>query len=219
MKQKRASIFISAIILSALGIIPFSASAAVNETPPELPTTAECVKKTGFTEEKCEGMMENFKNMKPGEGHNRPTETQGSENNRPIKRESPNQKGIISQERLKNEEVGIDIAKKIKAERKQDFSRIIERVEKIIEFLRSKNIDTAEAENDLSSFKEKVAIVSDEFDAYIAALENYSDDSTEVNKSVVSDCRERVREKIKITLNFYRTTLKENLKELIAEIQ
>lgn len=220
--MNRDKILVS-ISVVALGMF-FLPAVSRGANAPKEPTVADCVERMGFSEEKCEEMIEKFKNTtpedrakmrpqgSPGAGTGRPPGAKVEEGERPPMKESAGLGNSV------DIETQIERAEKAKSAREEKFSQMEERLEKILEYLKSQNIDISEAENNLNTLKEKAANILSAYDAYIATLE----DSRDTNDGKLTDAAREEREKIKELSDdlkeFFRNTLLVKLRYQINQL-
>jgi len=199
------------MVIPAIGAIFYSAKAA--DSKPLKPTVAECVEKTGFTEEKCTGMITEMKNKKPGEGGMRqggPGGPSKDGGNKPPMNEdsSDNSSNVIERE--------LEMANRMKTREENRFSRTETRVEKIIEFLNSKDVEdinTDDIKADLETFKNKTDAILNALDTYIGKLEDLQDDDATELSNDVKEAKTNIKDLLDDLRDFYKNTLRVDIKE------
>lgn len=225
-KQKN-SIAVSLVALASF-IAPLVALAA---TGMGTPTVEDCVSRTGQTKEQCTEMINKFKNMSPSDvanmkppsgatGKQMPSgETTGqmpalkSGDETPVK---PNNT-VDTTQVANNIDTKIEGATRMRAEKEQQFIQAESRVEKIIEFLKSKSIDTAEIESNLEVFKTKATAVLGAFDGYVQALNNSKTDTSETASVAVQNAQTQIKTTVTDLVDSY-GTLRNSLSAAIEKI-
>lgn len=215
------------ISVVALGMF-FLPAVSRGANVPKEPTVEDCVERMGLSKEKCTAMIEKFKNMtpeerakmrpqgSPGDGAGRPPSS-GNKGERPSEQEPPREKsGGLGE--AGDIETQIENTKSMKIAREEKISQIEERMEKIVEYLKSQNVDTSEAENNISAFKEKATDILSAYDAYIAALENSMDNNDGKLTDAAREAREKIRELSIDLKEFFRDTLLVNLRSQIDKL-
>lgn len=213
MKIRKSKLFL-AIAAASIFIFP---SVSLGTETREAPTIAGCIEKTGMSEEKCAEMITNFKNRKPPEGK------MGGKNpgKPPMGKGLENIRGGSHPQNINtnNEDNQIENAKKMKENREAKFNRTKERIQKLIDYIKSEGIDTSEIENNLSTFKEKADEILSAFDTYIQALENYKSDNSDDNSAKIKDARENIRTLSEKLTAFYQSNIRETIKNLIDQVE
>ena len=116
--------------------------------------------------------------------------------------------------------VRIEKTQEIKINRERQFSQALEKIEKITELLKTRNIDVAEIEKNTDIFREKFSNMLGAYDEYDKLLR-----SGECGESLAICATERKKELIRIgeltgdLVNFYRETLRESLRAEIIKAQ
>ena len=222
MKPEVNKIFVSTLVLT-LGIFSWPVASRGASAPKE-PTVEDCVERTGLSEEKCSEMIEKFKNMTPeerakmgpqgsrGGGAGRPPSAEREKEERPPMKESAELGDSV------DIETQIERAEKAKSTREGKFSQMEERLEKILEYLKSQGIDISEAESNVNILKEKAANILSACDAYVAALEVSRDNNEGKLTDAAREAREKIRELSDDLRKFFRETLLPNLKSLIEKL-
>lgn len=222
MKPKTNKIFVSALVL-IVGIFSWPIVSQGANAPKE-PTVEDCVERMGLSEEKCEEMIEKFKNMKPedrakmgpqgsqGGGAGRPSSAKMEEGERPPIKEGAGQGNFV------DIETQIERAEKAKSTREEKFSQMEDRLKKIVEYLESQNVDTSEAESNISAFKEKTANILSAYDTYIAALEDSRDNNDGKLTDAAREAREKIKELSDDLRKFFRETLLPHLRTQIEQL-
>lgn len=210
MKSKQKVAFY--VLSIAVATWTFSYSAKATDSNPPEPTVEGCIEKTGFTEEKCEEMIEKMKNMKPGErGDKGRGGPQGNGENEPFP-------GDKREESASAVEMEIRMAERMKSGEENMFSRTKTRVEKIIEFLESKDIDVDTIEENLETFESKSDTLINAIDSYIAILEELQDDDAAELSTEAKESRENIKDLLDDLRDFYKNTLRENIKTQIDKL-
>lgn len=176
-----------------------------------IPSVGLCMEKTGLTEEQCQEKMKNFGNMSLQEKVEMKNELTGNAaKDKPSATDSKNSAAktidnpIVIENKIKK-------VQRIKTEKEKQFTQILEKVQKITDFLRSNNIDVSEIEKNTSIFNEKASNVIDAYEKYIGLLKE------NLNAGMLtSDMAQETRRMIGRLTNelvvFSRTTLQENLR-------
>jgi len=223
MKLEANKIFVSALVLT-LGIFSWPLVSRGADAPRE-PTVKNCVERTGFSEEKCTEMIKKFKNMtpedrakmrpqgSPGGGAGHPPGAGGeSEGGRPPVKE------VAGLGDTADIETQIERAKSAGSVREEKFSQMKERMEKIVEYLKSQDVDTTEAESNIGTFKEKAASVLGAYNVYIAALEDSRDTNDGKLTDAAREAREKIRELSVDLRKFFRDTLLAGLRSQVEQL-
>jgi hypothetical protein len=185
------------------------------------PTVSDCVERAGFSEEKCSEMLEKMKDMGAGErgaiqpggsknGQNEPSGnfSRGEEQSQNVSKSDLGGGKMVRGERTE----------RIRAEEEQRFSRMGERIEKIINFLESKGINVDELKENLETFADKADAVLGAIDDYISILKNAQDDDSAIEEKI-KEARGKIHTLMEELKNFYQLTLKENLKSKLEELK
>lgn len=98
----------------------------------------------------------------------------------------------------------------MKLRKAQDFSRIQIRVEKIISFLKSQNVDTTAIESEYATFKSKADVLQQKINAYTALVVDTA--STDAQLSTGLD---EIRAAGKDMMDYFKTTLRPSLQAAI----
>lgn len=211
------------ISVVALGMF-FLPAVSHGANAPKEPTVKDCVERTGLSEEKCTEMIEKFKNTKPEEGAKMgPQGSRGGGAGRPpgAKEEkgerTPMKEGAGLGDSV-DIETQIERAEKAKSAREEKFTQMEERLEKIMEYLKSQNIDTSEAGSNISAFKEKAVNILSACDTYIAALEDSRDNNEGRLTDAAREARDKIRELSDDLRKLFRETLLPNLKSQIEQL-
>jgi hypothetical protein len=106
----------------------------------------------------------------------------------------------------------------MKARKATEISNIESRVEKIITFLDSENIDTAEITANLETFKTKAEALLSAFDTYISALKTDESSTSDATKLAVSDARAKLKTAKDVLKDFYVATLRTSINNAIEKI-
>lgn len=180
-----------AVIFLSLPFLVFGAT-----TGPGSMTVDDCVSRTGMTKDKCKEMMDKFKNMAPpssgakmmppqnGQGQSPASETSG---------ERPTPTARVNTDTATMSDAKIKKISRLQAEKERQLSQAENRIAKIIEFLKSKDIDTSEAESVFEAFKTKASAVSSAFDTYVEALNNAKTDTSETTTTAVQGAKEQIK--------------------------
>lgn len=213
-KQKN-SIEILLVVLASF-IAPLVALAA---TGMGTPTVEDCVSRTGQTKAQCTEMINKFKNMSPSDAANMkpPSGATGKQMpNGGITGQMPALKSgdatpvkpnntIDATQIASDIDVKIERATRMRAEKEQQFIQAESRVEKIIEFLKSKSIDTTEIESNLDIFKTKATAVLSAFDSYAQTLGNSKTDTSETASAAVQSAQTQIKTAINDLVSYYGT--------------
>lgn len=181
------------------------------------PSIGLCMERTGLTEEQCQEKMKNFGNMSLQEKmkmKNKSTDNVVKDNSSSATSKNSTAKIIDNSIVIENK---IKEVQRIKTEKEKQFTQILEKVQKITNFLRSNNVDISEIEKNTSTFDEKASNVIGAYEKYIGLLKE--NQNTEM---LTSDMAQEVRKMIGRLTNelvvFSRTTLQENLRLQIRNI-
>jgi hypothetical protein len=154
-------------------------------------------------------------NLRPEAGRRPPGS--GNEDERPLGQEPPREKnGGLGE--AGDIEAQIEKAENARSAKEAKFSQMKERMEKIVEYLKTQDVDTTEAENNSSTFEEKAASVLGAYDAYIAALEDSRDTNDGKFTDAASEAREKIRELSADLRKFFRDTLLASLRSQIDKL-
>jgi gas vesicle protein len=160
-------------------------------------TVEDCVSRSGMTKDKCQEMMDKFKNMAPPSGGAKMMPPQNGQGQLPAGGEMSGNRPMPSTQVNKNatttNNAEIEKMSRLQVERGQRLSQAESRIAKIIEFLKSKSVDTSEAESTFETFKTKIAAVSSAFDAYTQALNNAKTDTSETATTAVQSAKEQIK--------------------------
>lgn len=213
------------ISVVALGMF-FLPAVSRGANVPKEPTVEDCVERMGLSEEKCTAMIEKLKNMtpeerakmrpqgSPGDGTGRPSGVSGEDGNeRP-----PIKEGAVPVRDTADIDTQIERAKRARSAKEERFSKMEGKMEKIVEYLKSQNVDTSEAKINTSTFKEKAANILSAYDAYIAALEDSRDNNDGKLTDVVQEARDKIRELSADLREFFRDTLLVKLRYQINQL-
>ncbi len=185
------------------------------------PIVSDCVERTGFSEEKCSEMLEKMKDgdmkergtMRPAGPNNGQGEPPGSFNG-----EEGRSQGIPKGSQGKDKIIQGEKVGRIRAEEEGRFSRMEERIEKIINFLESKDINIDELKENLEIFKNKADAVLSTIDDYISILEDAQNDDS-VTTEDIKEARDKIHALIEELKTFYQSTLRDNLKSKLKELE
>jgi hypothetical protein len=216
--KQKVIISILAVVMVA-GFYPFFAGASDFREP----SVADCVERMGMSEAKCTEMMEKMKNMTsedrdamkqrgPADGQNQSPKNLGENKKTP-----DNSKGIMVKSG-DSIEAQLKRAEQIKIEKEDKFSRTEERIQAIIDFLKSKTVDTSGLEENLGEFKNKAEAVAGAFEEYIVILKNNSISDDEL-QTEITVARAKIKTLSIELANFYRLTLRENIRLKLEELK
>jgi hypothetical protein len=206
-KQKN-SIEISLVALISF-IAPLVALAA---TGMGTPTVEDCVSRTGQTKAQCTEMINKFKNMSPSDAANMKPPSGATENQMPALKS-----GDTAPTKPSDIDAKIERTTRIRAEKERQFIQVESRVEKIIEFLKSKNIDATEIESNFEILKTKATAVLNAFDAYAQALVDSKTDTSETASATVQSAQTQIKTTITDLVGSY-GTLRNSLSAAIEKI-
>ena len=105
-------------------------------------------------------------------------------------------------------------AEKMLARRENDFSRVEERLEKLIDFLGSKDIDTGALETDLETFQSKTDAILESIQSYLNILEELQENGSgteELTNDDAKEAREEIKSLVADLKDFYQNTLKADI--------
>ncbi|MCX6761260.1 MAG: hypothetical protein NTY33_00205 [Candidatus Moranbacteria bacterium] len=216
-KQKN-NIKILLVVLASF-IAPLVALAA---TGMGTPTIEDCVSRTGQTKAQCTEMINKFKNMSPSDAANMKPPSSATGKQLPVLKSGdatpakPNDTTDIIQV-ASDINAKIERVTKMRAEKEQQFIQAESRVEKIIEFLRSKSIGTTGIESNLEIFKTKAAAVLSAFDVYAQALVNSKTDATETASEALRSAQAQIKTTMSDFVGSY-GTLRNSLSVAIEKI-
>ncbi len=213
MSLKRVGIFLASCFVLGTTAPP---TTALGFTP----SVSLCVEKTGLTEEECQEKMKNFGSMSSEEkkGMRNDVTENKSKNDTDVK-DSENGAAKISDDAIAIR-ARIEKTQEIKINRERQFSQALEKIEKITELLKTRNIDVAEIEKNTDIFREKFSNMLGAYDEYDKLLKN-----GECGESLAICATERKKELIRIgeltgdLVNFYRETFRESLRAEIIKAQ
>jgi hypothetical protein len=216
-KQKN-SIKVSLVALVSF-ITPLVTLAA---TSMGTPTVEDCVSRTSQTKAQCTEMINKFKNMSPSDAANMKPPSGATGKQTPVLK-SGDATPVKPNDTIDTTQIASDIDAKIeratrmRAEKEQQFIQAESRVEKIIEFLKSKSIDTTEIESNLEILKTKATAVLSAFDAYAQALVNSKTDTSETASTAVQSAQTQIKTTMTDLVDTY-GTLRNSLSAAIEKI-
>lgn len=202
-----------AITLAFIGL-PFLALGKTSGPGPM--TVNDCVSRTGMTEDQCQEMMDKFKNMAPPKDGAKMMPPQNGQGQPPTS-ERPTPGARVNTNPTIASDAKIEKISRLQAEKEQQLSQAETRIAKVIEFLKSKDADTSEAESAFETFKAKIAAASSAFDAYVQALNNAKTDTSETAATAVQNAKGQVKTALDELVNHYRT-LRIVLNDAISKI-
>lgn len=212
-KNKRTFSILGTIMAIAVPSAVFGSS----PDPGKL-TVEGCMEMSGQTKEQCSEMMDKMKSgtfpaQKPtGSSSNASgNKSFGAQKEAPVKTDLSNSAKTDSTIGLLVEKIS-----RLKVEKEEQFNKIEERINRIIEFLDSKNVDCDQLKNDFKTFKEKADSVLNAFDSYVEDLKNNYANS---NDALIQDDRSHLESRMKELVAFYTDTLKNDLDEVIKKLQ
>lgn len=183
-------------------------------------TVNDCVSRTGMTEDRCQEMIDKFKNMAPPKDGAKMMPLQNGQGQPPAsevsgERLTPGARVNTSPAIANNAE--IEKISRLQVEKKQQFNQAESRIAKVIEFLKSKDANTSEAESAFETFKTKIAAVSSAFDAYVQTLSNAKTDTSETAATAVQSAKGQIKTARDELVDSYRT-LRIVLNDAISKI-
>ena len=119
---------------------------------------------------------------------------------------------------VKNKKDTSEKATAMKKREAAEISNIESRVEKIVAFLESEDIDTTEITENLETFKTKAETLLSAFDKYISALEADENDASDSTKLAVSNARAKLKSAKDALRDFYSSTLRTSINSAIEKI-
>lgn len=198
MGLKKALLMQSVILGTALALPAYAAM--------QVPTVADCVERTGKTEDDCKEMILRFgRDSRPPEGA--PQEGMPEGQNKGGKQQSGDDADRI--------ETASERTARMRADRERRYVRMQERISKIITYLDEQGAETAAVKGYLETFKAKVTDILGAYDVYLAALKTYEGDGSVANKAAVGDAKETLRVRIIDTGEYYRSMIMPALRSLI----
>ncbi|TSC94852.1 MAG: hypothetical protein Athens101428_134 [Candidatus Berkelbacteria bacterium Athens1014_28] len=222
----------NSIAISLVALVSFiTPSVSLAATGMGTPTVEDCVSRTGQTKAQCTEMINKFKNMSPSDAENmklpsgateKQMPSEGTTGQMPASKKGdassvkPNN-AIDSNQVVSDIDAKIERATRIRVEKEQQFIQVENRVEKIIEFLKSKNIGTTEIESNLDIFKTKAISVLGAFDEYVQALSSSKTDISETAPAAVQSTQAQIKMTITDLINSY-GTLRNSLSASIEKI-
>ncbi len=211
----------SLAVVAVINLVPFLALASTSSMP-SVPTVDDCVSRTGQTKAQCTEMINKFKNMSPSDAANVKQSSGATEKQVPVLKRGDStlvksNDAVDANQVVSNIDEKIERVIRMQAEKEQQFIQAESRIEKIIEFLKSKSIDTAETESNLEIFKTKAAAVSSSFDAYAQALSNSKTDTSETASAAVQSAQAQIKTMIIDLVGSY-GTLRNSLGAVIEKI-
>jgi len=213
----------NAIKVSLVAFVSFIAPlVALAATSMGTPTVEDCVSRTGQTKAQCTEMINKFKNMSPSDVANMKPPSGATGKQMPALKngDAPpvKQNDTIDTTRIASDiDAKIERATRMRAEKEQQFIQAESRVEKIIEFLKSKSIDTTEIESNLEIFKTKATAVLSAFDEYIQALNNSKTNTSETASAAVQSTQTQIKTTVTDLVSSY-GTLRNSLSAAIEKI-
>jgi hypothetical protein len=226
-KQKNGIAILLAAFVSF--IIP---SVSLAATGMGIPTVEDCVSRTGQTKEQCTEMINKFKNMSPSDAENMkpPSGATGKqipsgETNGQVPASKNGDTSLVksnndidaTQVATSDIDAKIERVTKKRVEREQQFIQAENSVEKIIEFLKSKSVDTTEIESNFDVLKTKTTAVLDAFDGYVKALNNSKTDTSETASATVQSAKAQIKTTITDLVSSY-GALRNSLSTAIEKI-
>ncbi|HWQ60435.1 MAG TPA: hypothetical protein VN420_04835 [Candidatus Fimivivens sp.] len=126
------------------------------------------------------------------------------------------QGGALRGNEMKNEsgKTALERAQAMKTWREKEIARIETRVEKIITFLKSKEVDTTAISDDFATFKTKAQTVLDKIDAYIIVLKASGSSQTDITTA-----RDAIRTAGQDMRTYFQGTLRVAIKAAIDTIK
>jgi hypothetical protein len=205
-KIKNKSRMIPGIIAVIFLSLPFLVFGAT--TGPGSMTVDDCVSRTGMTKDKCQEMMDKFKNMAPPSGGAKMMPPQSGQEQPPVGGEMSGNRLTpsvqVNKDAATTNNAEIEKMSRLQVEKGQRLSQAESRIAKIIEFLKSKSVDTSEAESAFETFKTKITAVSSAFDAYTQALNNAKTDTSETAATAVQSAKEQIKTALNDLKDSYR---------------
>jgi len=200
----------------------------------EAPTVEGCVEKTGKTVAECTKMIENMKSMPNGDmGRGRgmmggtppnmkggtPPNIEGGSFPQGRGGEERPPKDIFSRENNGDEiDTLIQKAEEWKTKELKMLNRIKKRIQKIINFLDSEDLETSEIEENLDEFSDKITVISNAFESYIEALNDDKTDGVASSDESIA-ARAKIKKLMKEMLDYYRGTVRENIKTQLDKLE
>jgi hypothetical protein len=99
-----------------------------------------------------------------------------------------------------------------KSQRSENITKIESRIEKIITFLESQNVDITTIESNFDAFKEKADDLLAAFDTYIAALGG-------TDTAIISSARENVRSASNAMMDYFNSTLRKSIDDALSQLE
>lgn len=181
---------------------------------PNSMTVDDCISRTGMTKDRCQEMIDNFKNMAPPKDGAKMMPPQNKKGQLPaseVTGERPTPSASVNTNKAAENDANdfknliIEKISKLQTEKEQQLNQAESRIAKIIEFLKSKDANIAEAENVFGTFKTKITAVSSAFDAYVQVLNNAKTDTSEAAATAVQNAKEQIKATINDLMDSYHT--------------
>lgn len=216
--KQKISIAVSLVALASF-IAPLAALAA---TVMGAPTVEDCVSRTGQTKAQCTEIINKFKDMSPSDAKNMKPPSGATGKQMPglkngatpqaLPNAAPDATRVVG-----NIDAKIERAVRMRTEKERQFLQAESRIEKIIEFLKSKGIDTAEIESNLEIFKTKATAALSAFDAHAQALTGSKTDTSETASAAIQSAQTQIKTTITDLVGSY-STLRSSLSAAIEKI-
>ncbi len=169
------------------------------EMPPQAPTVASCVEKTGKTETECQDMMANWESRKPGEGREN-NKVSGEKRSEGMKKNETNQP-------VRSQEKAVD-----------RFVTVEARLVKVVAYLNTKGISTTELEGNIVLLQEKIASAKTAGIAFETARTTWKNDKTDAHKTALESARTTYKESVASVKEYYQKTVLPLVKTLLQSI-
>lgn len=188
-----------AIIISGIAVVTFMSlpfSVFGKTSGPGSMTVDDCVSHTGMTTEQCEEMADKFKDMAPPVDDAKTIPSQNGQRQLPVSEvssERPTPSARANNNTIATDNIEIEKISRLQVEKEQQLDQAKIRIAKIIEFLKSKEIEISETESAFEIFKAKTSAVSDAFNAYVQSLNNAKTDTSEAAETAVQDAKKQLK--------------------------
>lgn len=216
LSKKMALTLASTAVFLGFASIPFLASAGTYRI-----VLDECKKKTGFGETACKSLVKNNLNIESCMKRAGLSEKECAKRIEEIKNDpeftgkpastsavtvppkTDSRSITLPTSSIRND----DIVGRIRSKKEADLIELGKHTEKIIEFLRSKGVDTTPIESHFPEFEKKIQNVLSAYDTYRAAYIGTLKDSGSVRETVRSDARATVVLARDEMIEFYRKNI------------
>lgn len=180
-------------------------------------TVDDCMERTGKTTEECQAIVERFKSGDRGNwGRSRSDDRRNTG-------DTQSSQGMMGREenRFDGGNQVRSLSDRVEQRRTMQqhmYESIENRIQKLLEYLDSKGIDTAKAKDLLATFTSKANDVLSRFGAYIQTLKTWEGDKSDANRSMVASAKSDLRTTLLDASQYYHQTLMPTLRSLIDSL-